>query len=206
MESSIDPHPDAPVGSVTTLTAYGPGDFAANDAILCRLNAPLIAFAFDLIRRGVACHVLGRDIATGLERLLDKVAEDAGTIDSAQAGLRDYCNRETSKLRTKGKRAEAAALDDKCKVLSLFLTQSVSVHDCHSRIHGLFANGAGVTLSTIHKAKGLEWDRVYLLDRRLLPSPWAETQEELRQERNLEYVAVTRAKLDLRMIESNRWK
>ncbi len=209
--NTIDPHPDAPDGSVTTLSSYTKADFAPTDAILCRLNAPLIAFAFELIKRGVACHLANRrgnegslDVALG--RLLDKITEPTYSIEDCKNSLHNYNLKETEKLCRKGKRAEAASLTDKCSVLLLFLNQSVSVHDCHSRIRGLFANGDGVTLSTIHKAKGLEWPRVYILDRRLMPSPWAETSDELRQERNLEYVAVTRAKLDLVNINSNCWK
>ena len=72
----IDPHPDAPDGSVATLSAYHPSDFTPTDAILCRLNAPLVAFAFDLIRRDVPCHINGRDLAEGLETLLDKITKE----------------------------------------------------------------------------------------------------------------------------------
>ena len=128
------------------------------------------------------------------------------TINDTQTHLTTYALRETDKLRAKSKFAEAAALEDKCRTLSLFLGQSTSIADCHARIQRLFSNNVGITLSTIHRAKGLEWPRVFILDRHLLPSRWAETEDDLRQERNLEYVAVTRAKLDLVMIKSGCWK
>lgn len=52
-----------------------------------------------------------------------------------------------------------------------------------------------VTLSTIHKAKGLEWDNVYWYGfDQLHPSKLATTAEELEQERNLVYVCKTRAR------------
>jgi DNA helicase-2/ATP-dependent DNA helicase PcrA len=56
-----------------------------------------------------------------------------------------------------------------------------------------------VTLSTIHSAKGLEWDMVFilhLLDGQF-PSNRIRTKEEMEEERRLFYVAVTRAKSKL---------
>jgi len=55
---------------------------------------------------------------------------------------------------------------------------------------------SGPILSTIHKTKGLEFDHVYLLRPDLLPAPWVDEDDEesMQQEKNLEYVAVTRAK------------
>ena len=64
-----------------------------------------------------------------------------------------------------------------------------------------------VTLSTIHKAKGMEWSRVYFLDSWRLPSKFARiaaedgNPEALRQENNLSYVAITRAKHELIYID-----
>jgi DNA helicase-2/ATP-dependent DNA helicase PcrA len=57
-----------------------------------------------------------------------------------------------------------------------------------------------LTLSTIHSAKGLEWDYVFLLsavEGRFPPSYGAKTPEESEEERRLMYVAVTRAKDNL---------
>jgi len=54
-----------------------------------------------------------------------------------------------------------------------------------------------ITLSSIHKAKGLENDRVFVAERQLMPSKFAKTDRELEQEKNLEYVCYTRAKKEL---------
>ncbi len=55
---------------------------------------------------------------------------------------------------------------------------------------------SGVTLSTMHKSKGLEWKAVFLMgsNEGIIPSPYIETAEELEEERRLFYVATTRAK------------
>lgn len=53
-----------------------------------------------------------------------------------------------------------------------------------------------VSISTIHAAKGLEWDEVYLVGASdgLLPSRYAVSPESIEEERRLLYVAVTRAR------------
>ena len=58
-----------------------------------------------------------------------------------------------------------------------------------------------MTLATMHAAKGLEWDSVHIagLSEGLLPIWYAETQDELDEERRLLYVAVTRARKRLRL-------
>lgn len=54
----------------------------------------------------------------------------------------------------------------------------------------------GVTLTTIHAAKGLEWDAVFLigLSEGLMPISMAETDEAIEEERRLLYVGITRAR------------
>lgn len=54
---------------------------------------------------------------------------------------------------------------------------------------------AAVTLSTIHGAKGLEWDRVFVvgMSEGLLPLSLATTEAAIAEERRLAYVAITRA-------------
>jgi DNA helicase-2/ATP-dependent DNA helicase PcrA len=55
---------------------------------------------------------------------------------------------------------------------------------------------SGVTLASLHSAKGLEWDAVFLvgLADGTLPTTYAKTPEQLEEERRLLYVGVTRAR------------
>ncbi|GHA73082.1 ATP-dependent DNA helicase UvrD2 [Streptomyces termitum] len=57
----------------------------------------------------------------------------------------------------------------------------------------------GVTLASLHAAKGLEWDAVFLvgLTDGMLPITYAKTDEQLEEERRLLYVGVTRARVHL---------
>ncbi|NGN68375.1 ATP-dependent DNA helicase UvrD2 [Streptomyces sp. A7024] len=57
----------------------------------------------------------------------------------------------------------------------------------------------GVTLASLHAAKGLEWDAVFLvgLTEGMLPITYAKTDEQVEEERRLLYVGVTRARQHL---------
>ncbi|MEU3312915.1 ATP-dependent DNA helicase UvrD2 [Streptomyces sp. NPDC006662] len=57
----------------------------------------------------------------------------------------------------------------------------------------------GVTLASLHAAKGLEWDAVFLvgLTDGMVPITYAKTDEQVEEERRLLYVGVTRARLHL---------
>lgn len=58
-----------------------------------------------------------------------------------------------------------------------------------------------VTISTIHAAKGLEWDSVFLvgLNEGLLPISYAKSEAEINEERRLLYVGLTRARKQLQL-------
>jgi ATP-dependent exoDNAse (exonuclease V) beta subunit len=61
----------------------------------------------------------------------------------------------------------------------------------------------GICLSTVHKAKGLESDNVYILCHSQMPSKLAKKEWEKQQERNLQYVAYTRPRMRLGFISEN---
>ncbi|KUM88597.1 ATP-dependent DNA helicase [Streptomyces pseudovenezuelae] len=54
----------------------------------------------------------------------------------------------------------------------------------------------GVTLASLHSAKGLEWDAVFLVGvaEGMMPITYAKTDEQIEEERRLLYVGVTRAR------------
>lgn len=64
-----------------------------------------------------------------------------------------------------------------------------------------------LTLSTIHSAKGLEWEMVHILNvvEGCIPSDMATGTEEIEEERRLLYVAMTRAKDGLNLVVPQRF-
>jgi superfamily I DNA/RNA helicase len=76
-------------------------------------------------------------------------------------------------------------------VLAAFGMDAATVSDIRNKVQMLFTDdGLGdasvVTCSSIHRAKGLEADKVFIL--------WDTLRRDSMEEQNLEYVAVTRAK------------
>ena len=102
-------------GTVTNVIEL-PVKLLPTDAILCRNTAPLIDQAYALIRRGVACKVEGRDIGTGLLRLVDRWST-IKTITAFLDKLEDWQARECQKAIAKGKESKVQEITDKCDTL-----------------------------------------------------------------------------------------
>ena len=100
-------------------------------------------------------------------------------------------------------------IHDKCEAISLFIDIAVkhdeTPDDVVDRIRDIFTDASDphtpkdlVVLSSVHKAKGREWPRVFLLGRdQFMPSRYAIQEWQRVQEKNLIYVAVTRAMEEL---------
>ncbi|SHI98450.1 DNA helicase-2 / ATP-dependent DNA helicase PcrA [Nocardiopsis flavescens] len=82
------------------------------------------------------------------------------------------------------------------------VTMNDLVEELEVRISTEHAPGfEGVTIASLHAAKGLEWDAVFLvgITEGMMPIIYAETDEEVEEERRLFYVGVTRAREHLSM-------
>jgi superfamily I DNA/RNA helicase len=184
-----------------------PSGEQGGDAILCRLTAPLVSLAFDLIKLRVACHVEGRDIGAGLVKLLDKFKNGASDLVGLTRELTAWREREVARLLAAKKEAQAAAIEDKVDTLLVLMENCSTVEGLRATVEGMFKDGdkegrKTLTLSTVHKAKGREWGRVYVYGmNRWMPLPWVKAEWQLEQERNLSYVAVTRARNELVLVD-----
>ena len=192
---------NAPEGEVLRVAGLDlVGEFLPTDAILCRNVAPLVETAYALIRRGVACKVEGREIGTGLLRMVDRWQRIVG-IAGFLSKLEDYEARECQKAVAKGLDVKVEEIKDRCETLR-HICRAVQdkglndLNDVRAFINAMFADDvAGVlTLCTYHRSKGREWQRVMLLEHsKRCPSAYAKQEWQLRQEQNLAYVAITRA-------------
>jgi DNA helicase-2/ATP-dependent DNA helicase PcrA len=130
----------------------------------------------------------GRGNASALDAVREAVTAQ-GLLEEAPAGLGDEeLTRQADLerlLRVAEDLPEEATVED-------FL------RDLDARF-GAEASGAGVHLLTYHRAKGLEWDAVFLprLEEKELPFKRARGEEGLAEERRLFYVGLTRARRHL---------
>lgn len=208
----IEAFEGASEGEVLEMEEYIAADFQPSDAVLCRNVAPLISFAYNLLTRGVGCQVLGRDIGSGLIALVDRLK--ARGVDSLIKKLGEWQTREIEKAKENDNESKIESVNDKVDCIHAFIgmldENNRTVPALKSKIESLFSedsDGESVTLCSAHKSKGLEWNTVYLLDSsELMPSKFARQEWQKEQERNLIYVAYTRAKESLRFIRSATWK
>lgn len=167
---------------------------AAGDFILSRVNAPLVTICMTLLKRGVRARVKGRDIGKGIVALVRKLR--ASSVDELKTKLAARTAKELAAAASIGDEDARAAReqfvrDQEGIVLALAQTAAV-VEDVVRKCEELFTDddtAGAVTCSSVHKAKGLEAERVYLLAGTFRSGKL--------EEDNLRYVAITRAKRTL---------
>ena len=176
-------------------------------AILCRNTKPLVELAWTLIRRSVACRVEGRDIGQGLIQMANRWK--VKTLSAFVNRVNGWAEKETAKLKTKDREDLIQSVQDKadtivCICEGLIGQGKTTVVDFETFVNNLFGDTKDgeiqkvLTLSTVHKAKGREWNRVYILGaNKYMPSRYAKKPWEIQAEQNIQYVAVTRAKEEL---------
>lgn len=175
------------------------------DMVVCRTNAPLISAAYALIRSGVPAKIQGRDVAAGLIAQIKRLAQSDASVSYLLSALEAYRRKETDKISAQNHgRAEERlqTLHDRCDCIQALCDGMDTVAEVIGRAETLFANVSGdtsnfVLLSSVHRAKGLESDRVHVIRPDQMPHPMARGAEAIAQEYNLIYVAYTRARKEL---------
>lgn len=203
----IEAGPDAAMGVVESIHQESfIGLVEPNDMVLCRVNAPLISTAFQLLADGKRARVKGRDIGAQMLKLLDNIGKRPGfQFARFYDHLADWQHGEMVALDPrKDNEMKIASINDRAESLRTLYGASVSrgarsMQDLRAEIQALFVDdGAGfITLSSIHRAKGLEANRVFILHPELMPHPMSKGERQIEQETNLMYVAYTRAKREL---------
>ena len=174
---------------------------AGEDAIICRNTAPLIKVAYRLIARGVAAHVEGREIGTGLIKLIERW-KSIKTIRGLTERLTQYKEEEVAKFTAAKQEDKAGVVADQVDTIFQImetLPSNGTIETLRQDILSLFADtpegqkSPTVTLLTAHKSKGREFNRVFGWGcDKYFPSKFAKQDWQLAQETNLLYVLWTR--------------
>lgn len=190
------------------------------DMVLCRNNAPLMQVYVDFIKKGKKCFIRGKDIGLNLKNMvkrtgiefLNKNLQDDGVFARLYDTLFDMINEIVCKYNvTYSDAVESASVSnrlDMIKALEILSDDINTSSELIEKIDNIFSDRkkGGISLSTIHKAKGLESDNVYIACKHLMPSSRAKKDWEIRQEYNLMYVAYTRAKNILGFIDEKEFE
>lgn len=206
-EPTIEPRPGAPEGVVRDGGYYMDADYRAGDMVVCRRTLPVITLAYGLIGRRVKCRVQGRDLAEGLKSLLRKLK--ATSVEDLLKRIDDWQKRQVDLLIAAEEEHKIEQVSDKANTLRIVITSSGArtIADVENEIEGLFSgDGPCVLLSTVHRAKGLQAERVFVIDNDFTPKYALTNPEQMEQEQNIKYVAVTRAQQELVFVstQSNR--
>ncbi len=169
----------------------------ALSAILCRNNAPILQLALQFIAMRKPMRVLG-DFSETLENFINKFR--ASDIKTFKQLLQKWFDKEAAECELKEQWGKLARARDKYECVMVLTQGHETVDEMLLTLSRIFEPGVGPILSSIHRAKGMEADRVWILRPDLMPSKYAKSPEQQQQERNLAYVAYTRARKELNFI------
>lgn len=196
---------DAPLGAVRVcsfeqmlevLPTTDVGSF-----VLSRNNAELFRTAIQLWRRKARFHFhKGRDLARGLHQILARL--DVTSVESFLKSLTSWYEAECKKAEEQASAAKLDRLKQRHATLLAFMECEApsNLGRLLHEIISISSSDALVTLHTVHGAKGLEIDRVFLLRQTFARHRERAGSNDLvipQEELNLEYVAITRARHEL---------
>lgn len=179
------------------------------DFILCRNLKPLITLWFQFVGRGDKCYIRGKDLSKNLLNLVSKIKK-LSVKEGLEVLMEDLCILENALLESgehnpKKNKRYVSLMEDVSAIIAIS-NHFDTMDKVYEIIEKIFSDTPenGIQLMTIHKSKGLENDKVFIVRRDLIPSKYALQDYQLQQERNLLYVAITRAKKEL--IIDTTWK
>jgi superfamily I DNA/RNA helicase len=211
---TIEPRKDAPAGEVNatidTSPLFSP---EGGDLVVCRKNAPLISYAWKLIKARKPVYIVGGTLSKSLKSIIKKVRGErkdlllSEFVPLLMAWVDKRCNQMQAWQRNTDDAREQ--LQDQRDTLVLLSRECPGdgVKHLEDMIDDIFSAAkrpSSVILASIHRAKGLESSTVWWLHPENCPSKMARTPKALYQERNLQFVAATRAKNRLVLVASSK--
>ena len=195
----------------------------SGDMVLCRNTYPLVKLYTDYLRINKKSFIRGKDIGNDFIELIERFTplnNDMLNKSLVSNGLFRELYSHLFKtvdllVESNGMTENEAYISE--PVMSIYdsilsletLSEGLTtVTELKNKIKTIFsdANSEAICLTTIHKAKGLEADNVFILAPSLMPSKFAKQEWEIKSEENLEYVAITRAKKTLNYISEEDFK
>lgn len=201
---TIIPHIESNPSQIDGIVRDGKfSEITNGDWVLCRNTKPLIFAFIQLLREGKKANIKGKEIGAGLVLLIKKTKKK--DLKSLIKQLKVDRVKIKEKLLKKGvknvnEHETVLRFTERIEIISILgKVVGNNVDKLINYIQEIFLDDdiKGITLSTIHKSKGLEAKRVFVICRELLPSPYAKQEHEKIQEQNLEYVMITRAQEEL---------
>lgn len=205
----IKPKPDAIEGEIIQFREDEILQYInQGDTIICRATEPLVRTCIKLIANQIPATVKGKEIGKSLTSIVEDVAKAKNfTFNDFILYLHAYKNERIEKLKAKVDATQQIEnFTDQIKCIEVIHQNFADLHsisDLNKAINRLFDDEKSfVTLSTIHRVKGLEGDRIFILYYEKLPVVWEKQREwQLEQEKNLKYVALTRTKKTLFLVK-----
>jgi len=179
-------------------------EIQAGDWVVCRNTKPLFVLCLQLFEKRKKAYIKGHDFGNELISMITSTNTDNVVI--ATTKLNSTLDKYYDKLKSYGianpeNTSSYNNLLEKIDIIVDVIFNSVkTVKEGIKLVNEMFNEKSDehrITLSTIHRSKGFEADRVFVLRKELMPNKFAVQDWELQQEKNLEYVCYTRAKNDL---------
>lgn len=189
----IEAAPDAIEGIIDSLSYKEMMErLVEGDMVICRMNAPLVKPAFDVIKSGRKAIIRGRNIGDELVTFIERFqTDDLGQLDIL---MQQYTQAEIERWMNKNKEMMAEQAKERYDTIVEVMRECATVEALITQLQTLFSDdNIGVVFSSVHRAKGLEAQRIYQYRPDLMPHPRAKSEEEKDQEVHCLYVAGTRS-------------
>jgi hypothetical protein len=174
--------PDFKAARVGGTVRKGMEQIVDNSTVICRNNAPLLTEAMRMLYSGRSVNVAGVDISTRLIKHMTKLGDGDISANVAMDLIEVW---EAKKEASGAKNAK-----DMADCMRVFVKRSETLGGAIARARDIFQRSGTVSFMTGHKAKGLEFDRVYHLDEGLCLAGNG-------QDQNIRYVIDTRTTNEL---------
>ena len=162
-------------------------DIPLDSAIVCRRNAPLFRLSLDFFRADINAEYVGNDIISRMEKILKGIKNNRARKLEVEAYIKHYAETNAKKWK------DPEVAKDMVQCLEIVCERFDTLQEMLTWLRSQTRKKARIKLLTVHKAKGLEFDTTFILNKFYF--------SEEGQELNIQYVAMTRAKNTLVYID-----